>query len=181
MITSILSILAAGSLVAPAVSSASSLLSGYGGPGEGNQAILGATLLNGPSGGSGGGAAGGGGSSANGGGELRASNAPIGEPRSQRSAAGHGTKAAKHSSGTTAARAHASQEVTRAYPTQTSMDRAVGSSGPLGLSGKDVLYVILALGALALAGALTLQLMRDQEGQDGTVAKGMRRRIRRTE
>src|SRR3977135_3916585 len=33
----------------PAVAAASSLLSGYGGPGQGNQAIPGSALLNGPS------------------------------------------------------------------------------------------------------------------------------------
>lgn len=38
----------------PAVAQASPLLSGYGGPGQGSQAILGAALVNGPSGGGGG-------------------------------------------------------------------------------------------------------------------------------
>src|SRR5580693_9670272 len=40
----------------PAVARAGSLLSGYGGPGEGSQVILGATLLNSPPGGGEGGA-----------------------------------------------------------------------------------------------------------------------------
>ena len=44
----------------PAAASAGSLLSGYGGPGEGSQVILGASLVNGPRGG--GGSPGGGGS-----------------------------------------------------------------------------------------------------------------------
>ena len=44
--------------VAPASAPASPLLSGYGGPGQGTQAILGSTLLNGPSGGGGGAATG---------------------------------------------------------------------------------------------------------------------------
>lgn len=43
---------------APPIAGANSLLSGYGGPGQGSQAILGATLLNGPGSGSGGGSGG---------------------------------------------------------------------------------------------------------------------------
>ena len=46
----------AAAALAPASATAGSLLSGYGGPGEGNQAILGSALLGGPSGGGGGGA-----------------------------------------------------------------------------------------------------------------------------
>ena len=40
-------------VAAPAPALASSLLSGYGGPGQGNQAILGSALVNGPRGGAG--------------------------------------------------------------------------------------------------------------------------------
>src|ERR1019366_9479043 len=46
-------------LTAPAVAGANSLLSGYGGPGEGNQAILGSALLGGPGSGGGGSSSGG--------------------------------------------------------------------------------------------------------------------------
>src|SRR5437879_8345365 len=45
------------SMAIAATAHASSLLSGYGGPGQGNQAILGSTLLGGGSGGGGGGPA----------------------------------------------------------------------------------------------------------------------------
>jgi hypothetical protein len=176
----ILSALAGVSALMPGAASASSLLSGYGGPGQGNQAILGATLLNGRS--NGGGTAGGGGSSATGGGELRAASGPVGEARPQRSAAGHGTTSAKHGTKVTAGRAGASREVSPASPISPGLARAVsGDSGTLGLSGQDVLYIILALGVLALTGALTVQLMRDQDGREGAIAKGMRRRTRRTE
>src|SRR5438876_10100556 len=44
--------------LAPAAANAGPLLSGYGGPGQGNQAILGSTLLGGPGGGSSGAGAG---------------------------------------------------------------------------------------------------------------------------
>ncbi|HEY1834670.1 MAG TPA: hypothetical protein VGG08_09555, partial [Solirubrobacteraceae bacterium] len=48
--------------LAPSAASANPLLSGYGGPGQGDQAIIGAALVNGPGqGGSGGGGGGGGG------------------------------------------------------------------------------------------------------------------------
>ena len=56
IITSVGFVLAAASWL-PAVAHANPLLSGYGGPGQGNQAILGATLLNGSGGGGSSGAA----------------------------------------------------------------------------------------------------------------------------
>src|SRR5258705_13375486 len=58
-ITPIIAGLAAATALIPASAQASSVLSGYGGPGQGNQVILGAALLNGPRGGSGGGSGGG--------------------------------------------------------------------------------------------------------------------------
>ena len=57
---SIVALTAAMVAASPAVASASSLLSGYGGPGQGSQAILGSALLGGGSGGGGGGGSGGG-------------------------------------------------------------------------------------------------------------------------
>ena len=57
IITPIIACLVAVSAALPAAASAGSLLSGYGGPGQGSQAILGSALLNGPAGrGAGGGA-----------------------------------------------------------------------------------------------------------------------------
>jgi hypothetical protein len=35
-----------------------------------------------------------------------------------------------------------------------------GSTGPFGLSGQDLLFILLALGALAFTGALTRRLAR---------------------
>ncbi len=54
LVTTILAVAVSAAL--PAGAQAGSLLSGYGGPGQGSQAVLGSTLINGPGGGSGGGA-----------------------------------------------------------------------------------------------------------------------------
>jgi hypothetical protein len=66
IIASTTALLAVVSIAAPGVARAGSLLSGYGGPGQGNQEILGSALLNGPSGGGGGSGNGGSGGSAGG-------------------------------------------------------------------------------------------------------------------
>jgi hypothetical protein len=142
----------------PASATASSLLSGYGGPGQGNQAILGAALLKGPSngGGRGGGPTGGGGTSGTAG--LAVSSSPV--PRSS-SPSGAGrrapTPARRAKRGTHPAPAAGSP----AYPVSGGLARTVsGGSGALGLEGVDALYIILALLALALTGAATRQLTR---------------------
>ncbi len=63
---------------APAVALGNSLLSGYGGPGEGSQAIIGSTLVKGGSGGGGGGSAGSGGSNGSSGGGASSGNSGSG-------------------------------------------------------------------------------------------------------
>jgi hypothetical protein len=165
--------------VAPAAASAGSLLSGYGGPGEGQQEILGATLLNGPSGGHGG--SGGGGATSSGAGSE-------GEPRpagsEDQAGAGSGGRTASRSGATgPAGSAHTSaagaghrggtettaQQASRARsapPARPFSYADTAASHPLGLSGEDVVYIILALGALALTGLLTRQLAR-RPWQDG--------------
>ena len=69
---STIALLAALVAVAPAAASANSLLSGYGGPGAGNQAILGSALIGG------GGSAGGGGSSGSSGSSTGSSGSSAG-------------------------------------------------------------------------------------------------------
>jgi hypothetical protein len=149
----------------PATAPANSLLSGYGGPGEGNQAILGSALLNAPKGGGGSGAAGGSQSSGS-----QTSGTQSGEAAAPQST--HG------SSGATKGSARRRKEGARATRTPTrgtapqaakgasviypaaSREVTTGGSRALGLSGADFVYIILALGVLALTGFLTVRLTR---------------------
>jgi len=145
--------MAALSAVAPDAAPAGSLLSGYGGPGQGNQAILGSALLNGP----GGGSAGTSGLSSTGLSNAGAQ-APQGGATSPRSAAG--------------ARATTSggpNKRTSAYPASERGGSALPSE-TLGLSGEDLLYILFALGALAFTGVLTRGLTRTmtQTGRHGS-------------
>jgi hypothetical protein len=183
-------VLAALMAVSPTLASASSLLSGYGGPGQGNQAILGSALLNGPrggggsagSGGSGGGAEGAGGSStgattgATGVATGRetdarssAKGAPGGSGAAGSGAAGSGGPAAGTGAAARGARG-ASGTGARGAPrralTAASLYPAserLGASqqtGTLGLSTADLLYIILAAGILAFVGVFTSRLTR---------------------
>ena len=155
MIRQIIALMAALTAAAPAAARANPLLSGYGGPGQGSQAILGATLLNGPSSGGGSGSSSGGGS--------------IGPPGSSTGAAATGTPgghASGHSSSTNAARHVSTARGTRADGAVS--PAALRGSGSLGLSGTDVVYIILALGALGFTGALTRRLTQTTPRRPGT-------------
>jgi hypothetical protein len=163
MIRQIIALLAALAAAAPASAPANPLLSGYGGPGQGSQAILGATLLNGPS--SGGGSTGTTGSSTGAG----ATGIPDGH------AGGHSssTNAARHVS--TAGGTRANSAATEAYgaaPRQYSggavSSAALRGSGSLGLSNTDVVYIILALGALGFTGVLIRRLTQTTPRRTGT-------------
>jgi hypothetical protein len=159
----IVAVLAAFAGVSSGSALASSLLSGYGGPGQGNQAILGSALLNGPSGGGGGSGAsvsstsagevgsaassGSGGSHATGG-PARGSHKPSsGAPARGSQVSGAGTHASEASS---VAAAYAAAEKGGPAP----------SSGTLGLSGADFLLIVLALGTLVFMGVLTRRVAR---------------------
>ncbi|HSZ05097.1 MAG TPA: hypothetical protein VK778_07840 [Solirubrobacteraceae bacterium] len=155
----------AASSAAPAVASANSLLSGYGGPGQGSQVILGATLLNSPPGGGEGGAgstpAGG---SAGAGGQAagatsgRAGSAGAGSANTS----GHGSSRASGGGQAATDRSAGSARASSATPAATSrssLQPSVGSQ-PLGLSGDDLLYLFVAVGALVVTAALTKQLAR---------------------
>jgi hypothetical protein len=161
MITPIAAGLVALLALGPAAAQGGSLLSGYGGPGQGNQAILGSALLNGPPSGGGGGSSGGGAPSSNTG-NLAAPTTPATPPRSTasrrhvgRSRAGkHGARGATGSKATTGARSVESGAAS-AY----NVSARGGSSHPvLGLSSDDVLYIVLALGVLVFTGVLTRRL-----------------------
>lgn len=162
--------------VFPAAARASSLLSGYGGPGQGNQAILGSAVVNGPTGGSGGGS---GSTSAE---ATGSGSAPGGQ--------GGTSAAGKHSSSGSAKRGggsagRSSAGAARTYPSYPSSQaqaasRSSSTGGTLGLSGADVLYILLALAALVLTGVLTMRLARRPQPA-GAAAKGISRRTRLTE
>jgi hypothetical protein len=160
-------------LALPATAHAGSLLSGYGGPGQGNQAILGATVIGGAAGG---GSAGGGSSSS--GGESPApvptsAASPAPSTPSPRGSAHHPGKAKTR-------QGHASVSPSGAHGAASTLslkDTASVATPALGISGTDLLYVLLALGALILTAAITGWLVR-RPGQDGQSAKGIRRRTR---
>jgi len=145
----------------PSAASGEALLSGYGGPGAGSQAILGSVLINGgegPGGGSGGSAtrsaptAGSSGGVTDAGTGKRTAN--PGSPRSGGRAAGRSTAPAT---------THSSDAVPSAV-TQAS------SSEPI--TRDDAVYGFLILLALACITALTLRLSRTRP--DGVEATGSR-------
>jgi hypothetical protein len=139
---------------APSTSAASPLLSGYGGPGQGNQAILGSALLNGPGEGSGGGSAGGSSGATSSGEETSSSPAP---------AAGSGGGSGTPSGGrrATSRRAHTPARAPAAPSSARPLSSAASvGSQPLGLSGTDVFYVVLGCGALIMTAAITRMLVR---------------------
>jgi hypothetical protein len=167
---------------APSSALADSLLSGYGGPGEGNQAILGSALVggaggggssNGSSGSSGGstGSTGSSSSATTGGGAAAgvseaastgssAGGAVSGGSRSATGRASHSRAGGRRASGGTA----------RAYPLASRDDASQSTSGgwgSLGLSAGDLGYVLLVLGALAAAGFVTRRLAQAPSAPEG--------------
>jgi hypothetical protein len=158
-------IVASLSATTPTLATAGPLLSGYGGPGEGSQAILGSTLLGAGSGGGGSGGSAGGPSGSSSG-SFRYGERPGETGSSTTGAAGTGGTGARKS----AARGASSSRAGRAsgggastYPASsaehTSLAASVGSE-TLGLSGGDLLYIVLMLAALAFTGVLTRRLAR---------------------
>ena len=161
------------------------LLSGYGGPGEGNQAILGSALLGG--GGSSGGSSGSTGSSPG----VAAETAGGQSGRSQSNgsatgASGLSSTAGRRSKGSAGGGAANSRDntaessggVARAYSVSSSRSTS-GASDTLGLSGTDLGYVLLVLCALAFTGVLTKRLAQGSEPD--AMTQGTARRTRVTE
>jgi hypothetical protein len=145
---------------APSSAWANSLLSGYGGPGEGNQTILGSALLGG-GGGSSSSTSGSTGSSSSGaagaGGNGITPNGSSGAARGRAKGPAGGRSGSRGGSG------EASGGAARAYtvvsPSSVSQP-ALGASETLGLSGEDLGYVLLAFGVLAFTGVVTRRLAR---------------------
>jgi hypothetical protein len=154
---------------APSSAGANSLLSGYGGPGEGNQTILGSALLGGR-----GGAGGGGGSSSSTSGSTGSSSSGMagvgGKTTTSSGSSGGGATArggdgrpAGGRSGSRGGSGGASGGAARTYtlvsPSSASPPASVASE-TLGLSGEDLGYVLLAFGVLAFTGVVTRRLAR---------------------
>jgi hypothetical protein len=156
-ILSILTSLMAMSTAMPSSVLAGPLLGGYGGPGEGNQAILGSALLNGPRGGPGAGSPGASGSTASSSADSTSIGAPGGGARvvsrgSEASVSpGHGKQAAG-TIGQASDKPSGPYSISERRGTASS---AVADSGTLGLSGADLLYALLALCVLAFTAVFT--------------------------
>jgi len=157
-ILSILTLLAILAAAIPSSAPANPLLSGYGGPGEGSQATLGSALLGG---GAGSGPSGPTGSSLTG--------PPVGQG-STTSTDSHGRKrAAGGASHPRGEAGETSAGAAGAYPDSSREETsqlALGSPETLGLSGVDLLYILLALGALACTGLLTRRLTQTPPGRN---------------
>ena len=142
-ITPLIGLVVTLSALVPASAGASSLLSGYGGPGQGTQAILGSTLLNGPSGGAG--------------------TAPLGGVSTggatTTSDAGGNRHAGARRGSQPAATATGGVPL-RSYPGLGSSQTSAGGAGVLGLSDSAFLFALLALAALLFTGLLTRGLTR---------------------
>jgi len=164
------------SFATPSSALAGPLLGGYGGPGEGNQAILGSALLGGGGGngssGSSGGSSGSTGSSPEGvsGTGLQPGGSQSNASASGASAHGEVSRPGHQASGARSGGGRASGGAAHAYA--ISSDRAdlqptSGATETLGLSGTDLGYVLLVLCALVLTGMLTRRLAQPA-GPQGT-------------
>lgn len=152
----------------PASASADPLLSGYGGPGQGNQLILGATLLggegSGPSGGSGEGTTAAAGASG-----QPAAGTPSGSSSSSGRA---GSTGARKGGAPVHVRVHG-----KAAPSAAGGAAAEGLAGvstpALGLNTGDLLIALGVLAALVLTALLTRRLV-DASGAKGPAARPRR-------
>jgi hypothetical protein len=165
----------------------SPLLSGYGGPGAGEQAVIGSTLIGGSGGGAGsGGSSGSAGSSSSGasstgaapagGGSSSGATSPLTGGGSAAGKAGggsggngvHGAAGSRHGSSHAAGSpsTHAGVGNTgvqiHAFVYPTGLRSASYDSPALGISGTDVLLFLAAIATLALVAAMTLRLSRLQ-------------------
>jgi hypothetical protein len=163
VIVAILALLAALAAATPALARDSALLGGYGGPGQGNQVILGSTLLNGPRDGGGGGGSGGALSpSASGAGTVQAS-ASAGKLEVS-SGGKSGAPAGSPARGRHASSRHGKPAPSGLEPAPGQASRpARADSQTLGLTGEELLLSLVALAALTLTGVLTRRLTRTSE------------------
>ncbi len=143
--------------VSSATASANPLVSGYGGPGQGSQVILGSTLLNGPRGP--GGSVGSGGIAS-----LESVSAHGGSPApisSRAAVPGRPARALGHAGKPTARVSAPSLNTARPSPASSVAARSVTlDADAFGVSEDDLLYILLAAGSLLLTGVLTRRLAR---------------------
>ncbi|MGO9488301.1 MAG: hypothetical protein ACLQBB_04640 [Solirubrobacteraceae bacterium] len=153
----------------PAAAGASStLLSGYGGPGEGNQAILGSTLIGGAGGSAGGGSSGGGQGGSGGptgaGPQAAGGASSVGATGVAGAGGGASRSSGGRSGGAKASPQHASGVPSPAYRSGVLLATSQSAGSPaLGLTGGDVVYIILGLGALVATAVITSRLARGSE------------------
>jgi hypothetical protein len=161
------------SFATPSSVLAGPLLGGYGGPGAGNQAILGSALLGG--GGASGGSSGSTGSSLGAAAETAAgqsrrsqsNGSATGSSGLSSTARGRPKGAARgDGAGSRDNTAESSGGAIRAYPVSLSRSTP-GPSDTLGLSGADLAYIFLVLCGLVLTGVLTRRLAQ-AAGLQGT-------------
>jgi hypothetical protein len=158
-------------VLAPAAALGNSLLSGYGGPGQGSQAILGSGLINGGGGGGSGSSGGSGSGSGSGAAASGASSSTAGS--SAQSAQSTVTTPRRRAPSTPSRRASAPSAVSGSSSAGASTiysassgggsQAVAGASDPLGISGADLAYVLVAAGALALLGLVTRQFTQTPE------------------
>ncbi len=145
-------------LALPATAHGGSLLSGYGGPGQGNQAILGATVIGGAAGGSGGGSSSGGGS---GSGAESSTSGATSTPNLAIKASGSGGHRSSSKAKTRNRQASGSSAGAYQAPARLSANETASVGTPtLGISGTDLVYIVLAFAALLLTAAITGRLVR---------------------
>ncbi len=167
-----LALLALFAILVPTALASGPLLSGYGGPGAGAQAIIGGTLLNGPGGGSDGSV--GGSSSSSSSFSSSSSSSSSSSTNASRVAAGGGrvvpgssggrgsSPAPRPGSRGVSAGGGASARSTGAYASRShpeaAMAASVSAAGSSWFTGGDLLALVLVAGALALVTAASVRL-----------------------
>jgi hypothetical protein len=170
IITPAIACIAAICAASPAAAPASSLLSGYGGPGQGSQVILGSSLVNGPPNGGAGGSTSAGESSSPAGGSL-GTRTGSGEAPTGSVAHKHLSRTAARGERTKGRPVGGSSGGSPTYPAaaaDTAVRPAAEVSEPFGVSGIDFVYLLVALGALVLTAVLTRRIARTSDPAGGT-------------
>lgn len=168
-IVSTLALVAGFCVGAPATAAASGpLLSGYGGPGAGSQAILGSALLGGGSGGSSQGGSGGGSVGGSGGvsSSVGSNAAPVrsgGHPTGGSSTGTGGpTHGVSRPASTRGSATHPGAAGASPQTPSPQVGQATGSVSSSWFSGADLLALVLAVGVLVLVGLATVRIARTQ-------------------
>jgi hypothetical protein len=160
-----LAVALAASCCQPLTAQAGSLLSGYGGPGQGQQQILGSTLVGGPGGGSSGGSA----TAATGAGRGLAG-PRVASPTQASGSALPGAGAVGRHVKSLASTPRGRSSVGRVFTTVATYpasERVADSGAGSGLSSSDILYVCLGAAVLAFTGVLTTRASHAKAAREG--------------